>query len=104
MKDISHITCDMGDQNTFYDFKFFVSMLELPDDMLSEICYVGTYLNTCSNEAIIQSVSLVQRSHGLISSELLHETYARKDLSPVQSIDSYKKRFSIFPKFPNHQW
>ena len=42
-----------------------------------------------------ESVALVQRSHGLVSSELLHETYARKDLSPVQSIDSFKTLFDF---------
>ena len=60
-------------------FERVVSMLEFPDDIS---------LKTCSNETIIQFVPLVQsiRSHGLVSSELLHATYARRDLSPVQSI------------------
>ena len=68
------------------------------------------HLNTCSNEAIIQSVALVQRSHGLVSSELLHETYARKDLSPVQSIDSFKTLFDFSNSTTSgdrevlHQW
>ena len=61
-------------------------MLEFPDDISLKT------MSTCSNETIIQFVPLVQsiRSHGLVSSELLHATYTRRDLSPVQSIDSFK--------------
>ena len=61
-------------------------MLEFPDDISLKT------MSTCSNETIIQFVPLVQsiRSHGLVSYELLHATYTRRDLSPVQSIDSFK--------------